>query len=180
MAKRRRRPLRRLKLIVWCGLIGVLGWGFLTAKADEKPIQPSLKEIEAQFEKLAKAIRARNLSALSQLLTPDFKQKNLDGQISDRKAAQKNFADALKAMKSLSAGFTVEKTFPGKGGIEVMGLYLFSGMTTPKAGGGKSQQLAMSLPIKTLWAKTKTGWKLKRMEQQKGGVVKLDGKTPGE
>ena len=121
---------------------------------------------------------AKNIQSLLQFLTPDFTQKNLDGKTADRKAARANFEAAMRAMKSLSAGFTIEKATSEKAGTLVTGKYLFAGMTNPKGQGEKPQQLALAFPMKTLWVKTSAGWRLKRMEQLKGGVVTMDGRVP--
>ncbi len=178
---KRKRNSQRRRLTLWTVLTLSGGWIYLReAKADGKAVSPLQKQIATQFEKMAAAMKAKNSTALAQFLTPDFTQKNLDGKTADRKAARKNFASAMKAMKTLSAGFTIDKTTPVKSETEVIGSYLFAGMTQPMTTGGKSQQLAMSLPIKTLWVKTKAGWLLKRMEQLKGGIVRLDGKVPGD
>ena len=177
----RKRSSQRRRLTLWTVLALSGGWIYLReAKADSKAVSPLQKQIAAQFGKIAAAMKAKNSVALAQFLTPDFTQKSLDGKTVDRKAARKNFASAMKAMKTLSAGFTIEKTTPAKSEAEVIGNYLFAGMTQPTTKGGKSQQLAMSLPIKTLWTKTKAGWRLKRIEQLKGGTVRLDGKVPGD
>src|SRR4051812_31376165 len=75
----------------------VVGWAG-AARADDAATQ---KDLQAQYDRAAKAYRAEKLADLMALFTADYTSKGVDGKVMNRAEAEENFKQQFAAVKSV-------------------------------------------------------------------------------
>ena len=135
------------------------------------------KELESSYASMARALKEKDLQTLMSHLADDYTQKGLTGTIANRRKVESDLKQTMDSMETLNATYRIVTIVVGKNETIANIRYGFSGVTKTEADpGGRSHSVEFMSPMRAVWTKTEQGWRLKRMEELKGGLLKLDGK----
>jgi ketosteroid isomerase-like protein len=139
-----------------------------TARADDK------SDIKAAYAKIAKAMKAKDVKGVMAMGTPDFSEKEANGQVMDAKHSEAMMAEQFKMTKSMDEVAMTPKSFDIKGKTAVVAsVYTFKGtILTPD---GKSHKMVSNGTSKDTLVKTPHGWLFKKVEMGKDNTL-MDGK----
>jgi hypothetical protein len=135
------------------------------------------KELETSYASMAKALKEKDLQTLMSYLAGDYTQKGLTGTVANRRQVERDLKQTIDSMETLSATYKIISLAVGKNETTANILYSFSGLTKPDQDPqGRAHRVEFVSPMRATWTKLDQGWRLKRMEELKGGLLKVDGK----
>lgn len=152
--------------------------GNRNAKCDEVVVRdkshPVWKALDAEYAKIAEAVRKKDLDALFALYKPDFQAKEPTGQVWNRE----------QTLSYLRNGFAqVKETIHTSNTILRLAVCGDEATTTVlqqwyrmQMVAGKLRRLETNAVQDLHWVKTPDGWKLGSIDEIKGGAAFLDGK----
>jgi ketosteroid isomerase-like protein len=135
------------------------------------------KELESSYASMARALKEKDLQTLMSHLADDYTQKGLTGKIKNRRQVESDLRQTMDSLETLNATYRIVTIVVGKNEAIANIHYGFSGVTkTDVDPAGESLSVEFISPMRAVWTKTERGWRLKRMEELKGGMLKLNGK----
>jgi ketosteroid isomerase-like protein len=156
------------RLIGALALFVALG-AVVTARADDAEVQ---KALQANYDRMSKALREKDLKTLIGFYAPDYQSKGIDGETTDRaagvEARLKGLMEAIKSLKTVTA--KIDKiTVKGDEATVAITQTLVG---TVAGADGNDHALDLQLSGRATWIKTADGWRLKRTEalREKGTI----------
>ncbi len=135
---------------------------------------PVWKAIDAQYAKLAEAMRKRDVDALFALYTPDFHAVTPTGEVWTRErslAYQRNGLAQVKETRHISNTILRLATCGDKATATVLQAWYRTQMM-----GGKPRRVETNAVQDEHWVRTTDGWKRGDIDEVKNGVAFVDGK----
>src|SRR5882762_6833348 len=149
------------------------------AKCDEVVVRdkshPVWKALDAQFAKVAEAVRKKDLEALFAPYTPDFQAKEPTGQVWNREQTlsylRNGFAQVKETIHTSNTILRLAVCGENEATATVLQQWYRMQMVA-----GKLRRMETNAVQDTHWVKTPDGWKLGSIDEIKGGAAFLDGK----
>lgn len=141
----------------------------LTVKAETAPINAATtrKEIETVYGKLATTMKRRDLPAMLQFYTPDYKRKESNGTVSDRAQFKSAMMRVMKSQQvvrevkfriSMFQATNTTATVTAKAFLKAR-VQMLDSQNHPVP--GSAYEMAATWPVREFWVKTPAGWRIK-------------------
>src|SRR5688572_21836404 len=148
-------------------------------KCDEVVVRdkshPVWKALDAQFAKFAEGVRKKDLDALFVQYQPDFQAKEPSGQVWNREQTFSYIRSGMAQVKETihTSNTILRLTVCGEDEATATVLQQWYRMQMVA---GKLRRMETNAVQDTHWVKTPDGWKLRIIDEIKGGAAFLDGK----
>lgn len=153
------------------------------AKCDEVVVRdkshPVWKALDAEFAKFAEAVRKKDLGAMFAPYAPDFQAKEPTGQVLNREQLfsylRNGFANVKETIHTSNTILRLAVCGEDEATATVLQQWYRMQMVA-----GKQRRMETNTVQNLHWVKTPNGWKLRIVDEIRGGAAFLDGKRIDE
>jgi ketosteroid isomerase-like protein len=121
------------------------------------------KELQAEYARSGKAFQEKDANTLMQMITPDFTQKMLDGQVISYEQIVPALQEWFRALKEVTH-YEVkieDLTLQGPDAVAVVRENVSTTFADPEGGSHQSVQTNTS---RVVWTQTPSGWRIRQTE----------------
>ena len=135
------------------------------------------QELASAYAQISKGVQKKDISVLSRLSAPDYKQRDLSGKEIGREEALGAIQQTFAVAKSVTMNVSIAKVESKPNQAIATVRWVMTMVTMPELDPKrKTHKVIASVPLKHTWVKSDKGWLLKLSEELAGAKVTLDGK----